>query len=472
MKAMTQTTQEPHKTKNWEIFLFTFNTVSSNGALMLMSYYMFFTQNVLGLLASVVGVVATVMRIWDGVTDPIIGILIDKTDGRFGKFRPFIVAGYFIMAIPMLLIFNTPTNWSSGAKYTWTIILYAIYIIGYTFQTTSTRAAQAILTKDPKQRPLFAQYQMITNGVMNALLPLLMSTIMAPRYEKQMIDPQLWKDIVWVYIAMMGVATILSVFGLRRCDVHENFGNIGKQQVGFKDMWNVLKNNRALQMLVVAASTDKLGTMIQNTFTVYIFSNLLLNNELSGIFSSVTMIPNILLGVVLVNFARKWGQKKPLVCYTAVSMVILALMLAVGARPETMWLFLGLMALKNLLTQTITGLMNPLIADCADYETYRSGKFIPGIVGTIFTFVDKIVSAFSTTIAGAAMVIAGVGSQQLATNTWISDKFYWTIMIMSTVPLFLGQVATLISMKFYPLTKEKMAEIQSVLAERKAKETK
>lgn len=455
------------QTRRRDIFLFTFNTVSSNAALGLMSFYMFFTQNVLGLLASAVGIIATAMRIWDGVTDPLIGVLIDRTDGRYGKFRPYIALGYIIMAIPMILIFYTPESWANGQKYLWTIFWYAVYIIGYTFQTTSTRAAQAILTKDPKQRPLFAQYQMITNGIMNAFFSLLLSTLMAPRYEKKMLDPQLWKDLVWIYVAVMGISTLLAILGIRRRDVRAHFDSSGTQKAGFADMLRVLRGNRALQMLVVAASTDKLAMMVQNTFTVYIFSNLLLNNKLSGLFSLVTMAPSILLSVMLVQFARRWGQKTPLVRYTAACMGIVLLMLLVGARRETLWIFLTLMALRNVLTQTITGLMNPLIADCADYETWRSGRFVPGIVGTIFTFVDKCVSAFGTTIAGFALVLAGVGGQKLPTDTWISDRFYWTMMVMFTLPLFLGQLATLLAMRFYPLTREKMAEIQADLQARK-----
>lgn len=462
--------KQPHKTKNWEIFFYTFNTVSSNGALMLMGYYMFFTQNVLGLAASVVGIIATLMRVWDGVTDPIIGLVIDKTSTRFGKFRPFIAASFFLMSIPMIFLFNTPEEWGTVAKYAYTAVLYAIYIIGYTFQTVSTRAAQAILTKDPKQRPLFAQFQMITNGVSGAILPLVMTTIMAPRYEQKMLDPQLWKDIVWVYVAVMGVSTLLAIIGIRRCDVPENFGSLAKQQVSLKDTWNVLKGNRAIQMLVVAASTDKLASLMMSSVSVYIFSNLILNNALSGTYGMIRMIPSMLLSVVLINFARKYGLKKPFVCFTWASMILLIIMLVIGARPETAVLFLVVWALQQCLTSSLTGMVNPMIADCADYESYRSGKFVPGIMGTIFTFVDKCISAFGSTLVGFALTLAGVGSQKLPTDTWISDKFYWTIMLIFCVPLILGHLATIIAMHFYPLTEEKMVEVQAALRERKEKE--
>lgn len=462
---MEQTRQR--KTKNWEIFLFTFNTVSSNSALMLMGYYMFFTQNVLGLAAAVVGIIATVMRVWDGITDPIIGLLIDKTNGKYGKFRPFIAASFFLMAIPMVLLFNTPPEWGTGVKYVYTAGLYAIYIIGYTFQTVSTRAAQAILTKDPKQRPMFAQFQMITNGLIMAVLLLMMSTIMAPRYELKMIDPQLWKDIVWIFVAVMGVSTALSIIGIRKCDVAENFGLVVNQKVSVRDTINVLKGNRAIQMLVIAASTDKLASLMMSSVAVYIYSNLLLNNALSGTYAMIKMIPTMVLSVFLINFARRYGLKKPFIWYTWCSIILLSVMFVIGAKPETTIIFLAIWALQQIMTSSINGMLNPMIADCADYETYRTGKFVPGIMGTIFTFVDKVISAFGSMFVGLALTAAGVGKQQLPTDTYISDKFYWTIMALFCIPLIIGNLATVISMKFYPLTKEKMEEIQAALQARK-----
>lgn len=153
-------------TKTWQIALFALNGISSNTAMFMMGYYMFYTQNMLGLSAVVVGLIATFMRVFDGVTDPPIGILIDKTETRFGKFRPYMMIGAIVVGLSIIGIFNTPQNLGVTGSYIYTTALYAVYVIGYTFQTTCTRAAQAVLTKDPKQRPLFAVF----NGGFNAIL--------------------------------------------------------------------------------------------------------------------------------------------------------------------------------------------------------------------------------------------------------------------------------------------------------------
>ena len=62
--------KQAHPTKNWQIALFSLNGISSNTALTMMGYYMFFTQNILGLSAVIVGMIATFMRVFDGITDP------------------------------------------------------------------------------------------------------------------------------------------------------------------------------------------------------------------------------------------------------------------------------------------------------------------------------------------------------------------------------------------------------------------
>ena len=95
---------EYNRAKIWQIALFVMNNTATNTAMLLLGYYAFYTQNVLGLAAVVVGLIATLMRVWDGITDPIIGYLLDKTNGRFGKFRPFMFIGNIIIISTMMII--------------------------------------------------------------------------------------------------------------------------------------------------------------------------------------------------------------------------------------------------------------------------------------------------------------------------------------------------------------------------------
>ena len=93
----------------------------------------------------------TVMRVWDGVTDPVIGFVVDKTNGRFGKNRPFIVIGNVIMIITTYILYHfghkLPDNY--GLRLGFFVLIYAVYIIGYTCQCVVTKSAQSCMTNDP-----------------------------------------------------------------------------------------------------------------------------------------------------------------------------------------------------------------------------------------------------------------------------------------------------------------------------------
>lgn len=433
----------------------------------MMGYYMFFTQNILGLSAVVVGLIATVMRVFDGITDPPIGLLIDKTETRFGKFRPYMLAGALIVGLSMVGIFNAPQSLGVMGGYVYTTALYVVYVIGYTFQTTCTRAAQSVLTKDPKKRPLFAVFNGGFNAILSALFPLILMTWMAPNYEGSLQNPKLWSHMSLIVFGMIMLFAILAAIGIADRDQPENFHAVGeKPKITFRDMWNVIKGNRALQMLVIAASTDKLAMQLMSGVTIYIFSNCMLNNSLQGTYASIKVWPVLIISMSGIYLARKFGLKKPFLAGTWGSMLCLIATFVLGAKPGNYIPFLVIFVLQASMAGITNNILNPMIADCADYEEYRSGKFVPGCVGTVFTFVDKIISSLATTMVGFALAFAGTAKGQIPVDTYISDRFYWTMMFCFCIVPILGHVASIISMKFYPLTTEKMVEIQEELKKR------
>ena len=110
----------------------------------------------------------------------------------------------------------------------------------------------------------------------------------------------------------------------------------------------------------------------------------------------------------------------------------------------------------------------PMVADCSDYETYRSGKYIPGIMGTLFSLVDKLVSSLAQTLV-AFIFLACAGLADLPTDgTPYSFGIKLAVIIMFCVIPMLAWAATLLAMKGYALTGKKMKEIQAVNSVRKA----
>ncbi|MGL5122782.1 MAG: MFS transporter [Fusobacteriaceae bacterium] len=456
-----------NSSKIYKIGMFVLNNTATNLPLFLLLYYMFYTQNVLGLSGVIVGIIGTSMRLFDGITDPIIGFFIDRTESRFGKFRPFMVTGNIIIVLCMIAIFNTPLHFSETMKYIWTTGFYIIYIIGYTFQTACTKGGQVILTNDPSQRPLFSVFDSAYNTIIFTGGIYYLMSILSLKYENGLLNPELWKLIAYQIAVLSMICTALAVWGIWDKDRKEFFGiATKKRKVKFKDYLEVIKNNKAIQMLTIAASTDKLGSNTMNGVAIYLFANLLLNQKLQGDYSAITGIPVVILGIVGLLWSRKVGLKKAFVFTTWIGLLISLVLYFVGIQDTfSTTLFLGLMFLQKAFQAVSGSIVIPMIADVADYELYRTGNFIPGMMGTLFSFIDKLVSSLATTVVGFCLAYAGVSKGIIKPNIFISDKFNSAILFAYCIIPIIGYIASIFAMKYYVLDKEKMKEIQIKLNE-------
>ena len=178
-----QTAKAPglNRAKTYQLVLFPLNNGATNVYYVLvLSYIATFGSKVLALSMIFASVMVTGMRLFDAITDPIIGALMDRTNGKFGKFRPFMVIGNLIMAASILVLYClTPLIPASSMflRYAAFVALYAVWVIGYTFQTSCTRSGQTVLTNDPKQRPLFTIFNTVGSllgmGAMQFFAPIL-----------------------------------------------------------------------------------------------------------------------------------------------------------------------------------------------------------------------------------------------------------------------------------------------------------
>ena len=131
-----------NRAKIWQIALFAFNMMSTNMYLFLMSYVSYYATGLLGMATVFVSTLATAMRIFDGITDPIIGWMMDHVKGRFGKFRPFLVIGNAVLILSMILMYKTTHLVPEVIRIPYFVLIYALYILGYTIQGTVTTAAR------------------------------------------------------------------------------------------------------------------------------------------------------------------------------------------------------------------------------------------------------------------------------------------------------------------------------------------
>ena len=422
-----------NRAKLYQLALFPLNNGATNVYFVLiLSYVAQFGSSILqlGLYASLM---VTIMRICDAITDPIIGALMDRTSTRWGKFRPFMVIGSVIMAISVICLYillPLVPETMMAMRYILFTLIYFVWVIGYTFQTSVTRAGQTVLTNDPNQRPMFTIFNtigsMLGMGVMQFLIPLIKNAynildesgaVVVSGYAR----PELYAIITPIGIGVSVLLTILAIIGIAEKDRPEYYGIGGSKQekVKLSEYMEIIRNNKPMKRLMVAGAGCKLALLIV---------------------SSVSN-PNLLL-----SFPYNGGGAINL--YTV--LFILCFGIGYGAYYAT------------------ADMPIPMVADCSDYETYRSGKYIPGIMGTLFSLVDKLVSSLAQTLV-ALIFLWCAGLSELPTDaTPYSTGIKVAVIIMFCVIPMLAWAATLWAMKGYSLTGAKMKEIQAVNRARKA----
>ena len=490
--------QGMNRAKFYQLALFPMNNGATNVYFVLiLSYIATFGNKVLGLAMVFASFMVTGMRVFDAITDPIIGAIMDKTDGKFGKFRPFMVLGNIVMAVAVILLYMiTPLipETMMWLRYTAFIALYAVWVIGYTFQTSVTRSAQSVLTSDPKQRPLFTVFNTIGSlagmGAMQFLGPIMAGDSFAGDYNAT------WFAIMTPIGIVVSVAlTVLAIIGIWEKDQTKYFGLGGKQeQVKVSEYINIIKHNKPLQRLMIAGGGCKLALSIATNTTVLI----MLYSCMMGNYDKL-YLPMMVLGYVFsapfflltVRTSQKHGQKKSLMTYVAVALLcyigVLALLI-LWKMGDPAWnlsmsfgfadgifsmdislytvLFIIFFGIGYGAYYSTADMPIPMVADCADYETYRSGKFIPGIMGTLFSLVDKLVSSLSATVVSIALLFIGVEDLPTKATAYVEGMNWVVIALFCLVPM-VAWLLTLWSMKGYELDGKRVKVIQAVNAARK-----
>ena len=152
-------------------------------------------------------------------------------------------------------------------------------------------------------------------------------------------------------------------------------------------------HNRPIQMLIISAATDKLGQLLMSGTMTYLFANMLLNSSLQGVFSSILIAPLVAISIGGVFVSRRFGLKRTFLVGTWGSMIMLPSCLWLDLTPKYRPYSWECSWCRNAWPVWETQ-VSSMIADCTDYEMYRSGRFVPGMMGTMFSFIDKIISSF------------------------------------------------------------------------------
>ncbi|MCM1542979.1 MAG: MFS transporter [Blautia sp.] len=466
------------RAKMWQILCYACNSLVGMSVYSLIGLASYSANLGFGIATLAVGGILTFTRVFDAITDPLLAFIYDKVNTRFGKIRVLMAAGWLVEALGLLGMYVIFPGKGLGAA--GFILLYMVYVIGYTMTNMTAQTIPALMTNDPKQRPTVGVWVTAFNYLVPIVLTVVLTMVLLPMYGGEY-NLKFLSMACLLCLAISLVGTILVCLGVAEYDSPENFEGIGKREpLKLKDMLSVLKDNKPLQCYIVSAASDKIAQQAstQAVVTTMLFGIVIGNMQLSTILNMVAMLPSILFAVFGARYAGRHGNKESIVTWTYVSMTVAALtVLFFIFVPDTRAISttLPLMAGYVILTLALNGAKmcvttanTAFMSDLIDYELDRSGQYIPAVVTGTYSLIDKLVSSVSAAIATGAIALIGYTSTLPQPTDELSSGIFWMTMILTYGLALIGWVCTLCAMRNCTLTKDEMARVQKQIADKKA----
>lgn len=274
------------------------------------------------------------------------------------------------------------------------------------------------------------------------------------------------------------IFAVLACIGIAAKDRKEYFGlGANTKETKLKDYAAILKGNRPLQTLSMAAAFVKfvVQLMADQVAMVILFGIILGNFALSGQIQLITIIPDLLITFGAVAIARKKGLRSAYVLFLKIAIVSLA---ALGAIIYTLQpgdlnfanlslkaiLFIVIYVMARGFSRSPSSLVLTMGADISDYETSRSGRYVAGVIGTIFSLTDSVASSFAPMAIGWILASIGFANAYPDQTTAFTPELRVAAVLLFAVLPMIAMVIALVLMKFYKLDSKAMEQVQTKIA--------
>ena len=482
METKRKVQQGYNNAKYWQICFFSLNNAATNLYLALMGYVSYYANSIAGFSVVLVSCILTGMNVFDAITDPVVGFMLDRSKGRFGKFRPFMLLGNLIMAVSAVFLHFMTHEIHRYMRIPFFVAAYGLFVLGYTFQTVVAKSGQAILTNNPKQRPVSTYFDSLFVMAAFGGTAVFVANYLVPKYGGFTNEALFKEYVVWVVLCSL-VCTVLAMIGIASKDkvsLLKKQSSIQKVQI--RDYWDIIRHNKPIRILILAACMNKFASTVyaHTTVGVMVFGILMNNYAIAGLIGIVTAVPTMFVISAGIRVAQSMGQKRSLMLFTALGIFFQVVMTgvlmqeninAVSFNPRHInGITIGFVLVYILLNgcKSITNnMVVPMIADCSDYERYRSGRFVPGLMGALFSFVDKVFAALGTAFVGLVMLVMGYNRRFPQIGDELTGELKGTTLFLYCGLPIICWLLSLFFMKFYELDKRKMFEVSKKLRREK-----
>ena len=421
-----------------------------------LGYFLIYMTNVVFLDVAVCSVILAVSKLLDGISDIMIGNVIDNTVSRLGKARTWLLRMCLPFAVTLMLLFWVPSGFPTLLKYVYVFLLYNIVnTVMMTFMQISHYSMVSLISGDKKEQTILSSIQALTrtvSGMLGSIVFVRLLSAFTDEPGNQNTQVAYSRSMTVVCIIML-VLTLITVVGTRErvqtVPAHEK-NNLIKESAASLIL---LLKNRYWTTLIVCDLLIMFVSQLMATGATY-YSLYILNdmNNMSLILMT-TMVPSLLAVLVIPYFTERFGKSKVFVAGLVIAIVGLT---GFGLSSPLITPMLAFNVIYGIGNGLCKGTIIALTADMVVYTEKTTGQFKAGTGNAGLSATNKLGSGLGNVIFGMLLAAAGFNAAlevqpEAACNT-ISMLFIW-------LPLLLFVVTLVIFLLFFVLERKADNEI-------------
>lgn len=418
----------------------------------LSAFLMFFYTEVFGITAAAAGTMMVIVKVINAFTDPMVGAAADRTQTRWGKYRPFLVWGAIPVTISAVLLYTTP-DLDEGGKFFWAFGTYLLMMTCYTFISIPYSALSGVITANPVERDTINSARFV-GGYLGAAL-----VTGGTQYLVKKLGGG--NDILgWQLTMVFWGAAATALFLVTFFNTRERITPVTSTQPKISDdIKDLITNGPWIAVFFLNLMVMILLTLRTST-TLYYFKYYVEKPEFSAQFLPWFMLAAVC-GAFSTSFLTRLIEKKKL---------LMILMILTGVFSAAFYFVppqgITIMVVLQVAIGFCLGMKSPLtfsmLADAADYNEWKRGRRATAMTFAAGVFSQKLGTVLATLVITA--IFTALGYQANVAQT--AESLSGIVLLMSVIPAIFAFVAA-VSLVFYKLDRPTMARIQAELAARK-----
>ncbi len=373
-------------------------------------WLMFFYTDIYGISAAAAGTIMLIARFWDMAIDPIIGVLSDRTNTRWGKFRPYILFGAVPYAVLSVLTFTTP-NFGGFGKILYAGTTYVLLMTAYAFINLPYSALGAVMSPDTYERAGLNTYRFIAGFVGQFVVTGLALTLAEFFGGGDKAQGFQYTIVLFAFLSLV-------FFFITFKTTKERVSPPKEQEASFFDDFSGLITNRAWLILAIVGIISFIMFAIQNAAVAYYFKYYIGNENNVQLFNVVGTVALIVALPLSKPLAKRFGNRNVFIGSSIISGIFFMLIYLPGVdNLVSVYIF---NVLAKMAYAPAVPLLWTMIADSADYGEWTTGRRATGLYFSAAVFAQKAGWGIGAALAGWILAISQFVPNAVQTDTAIT----------------------------------------------------